>query len=138
MLIRTVLVSTILLGATGCCCCGWGDSSSSGGLRDQLEERGIDTGDVSDVLLTHSHYDHAVNWVMFPEARIVIGAEELATRDPENQAVPDLAGRAGHRHPERTLAHAGLLRADRRSPGRTRSTSPLWRRPSSARVRTGH
>lgn len=39
MLIRTVLVSTILLGATGCCCCGWGDSSSSGGLRDQLEER---------------------------------------------------------------------------------------------------
>jgi len=30
------------------------------------------------VLLTHSHHDHSVNWTMFRQARIVIGATELA------------------------------------------------------------
>ena len=46
-------------------------------LLDQFARRGLDPSQITDVLLTHSHYDHALNWVMFPEARIVIGHEEL-------------------------------------------------------------
>lgn len=44
----------------------------------QLRSRGLGVEDVTDVLLTHSHYDHSMNWPMFPRARIVIGSEELA------------------------------------------------------------
>ena len=43
----------------------------------ELAERGLDPRDVTDVLLTHSHYDHSVNWPMFQHANIVIGHEEL-------------------------------------------------------------
>ena len=43
-----------------------------------LEERGLTPADVTDVILTHAHWDHSINWVMFPKARILIGAEELA------------------------------------------------------------
>jgi N-acyl homoserine lactone hydrolase len=46
-------------------------------LIEQLAARGLEPGDVTDVLLSHSHYDHAINWVMFPNATIVIGAVEL-------------------------------------------------------------
>lgn len=45
---------------------------------DGLARHGLAPGDVTDVLLTHSHWDHSVNWVMFPKARIVIGRGELA------------------------------------------------------------
>jgi glyoxylase-like metal-dependent hydrolase (beta-lactamase superfamily II) len=43
----------------------------------QLGERGLKTTDVTDVILTHSHYDHSINWIMFPNARVYIGAEEM-------------------------------------------------------------
>lgn len=46
-------------------------------LIDGLAAHGLTPGDVTDVLLTHSHWDHSVNWVMFPAARIVIGGDEL-------------------------------------------------------------
>jgi len=46
-------------------------------IFEQLARHGLTPADVTDVLLTHSHYDHALNWVMFPNARIVIGATEL-------------------------------------------------------------
>ena len=42
-------------------------------LIERLKAQGIDPSDVTDVILTHSHYDHAVNWVLFPNARIAIG-----------------------------------------------------------------
>ena len=42
-----------------------------------LAERGLKPGDVTDVLLTHSHYDHALNWVLFPKARTVIAKVEM-------------------------------------------------------------
>ena len=52
------------------------------GMRAMLIKRlagyGIKPADITDLLLTHSHYDHSVNWTMFPNARIVIGAAELA------------------------------------------------------------
>lgn len=46
-------------------------------LRDRLGDHGIGLGDVTDVLLTHAHYDHMLNWTLFPGARVVIGAQEL-------------------------------------------------------------
>jgi N-acyl homoserine lactone hydrolase len=46
-------------------------------IQQQLEVHGLRPADVTDVVLTHSHHDHSVNWVMFPEARIHIGAGEL-------------------------------------------------------------
>jgi glyoxylase-like metal-dependent hydrolase (beta-lactamase superfamily II) len=46
-------------------------------IQDCLQAHGLAPGDVTDVLLTHSHWDHSVNWVMFPAARVLIGAQEL-------------------------------------------------------------
>jgi N-acyl homoserine lactone hydrolase len=46
-------------------------------LIERLGQRSLAPSDVTDLLLTHSHYDHAVNWVLFREACIVIGAQEL-------------------------------------------------------------
>jgi len=42
-----------------------------------LAERGLKPSDVTDVLLSHSHYDHALNWVLFPKARTVIADIEM-------------------------------------------------------------
>src|SRR5215217_939093 len=36
-------------------------------LLDELARLGLSPAEVTDVLLTHSHWDHSVNWVMFPE-----------------------------------------------------------------------
>src|SRR4029077_17816483 len=47
------------------------------GILSQLEKRGLEPEDVTDVILTHSHYDHSLNWIMFRHARIVMGAREL-------------------------------------------------------------
>ncbi len=46
-------------------------------LQEQFRERGLTPKDVTDVLLTHSHYDHSINWPMFPDSQIVIGETEL-------------------------------------------------------------
>jgi N-acyl homoserine lactone hydrolase len=43
-----------------------------------LKERGLSPLDVTDLLLSHAHYDHAVNWPLFRQARIWIGRKELA------------------------------------------------------------
>src|SRR5207245_10999622 len=48
------------------------------GLIEQLAKRGLEPADVTDVILTHSHYDHSLNWILFRQARIIIGARELA------------------------------------------------------------
>jgi len=63
------------------------------GLLEQLEKRGLEPADVTHVVLTHSHYDHSLNWIMFRQARIVIGARELAwsLNEPWGQGpVPEL------------------------------------------------
>lgn len=60
---------------------------------DGLARHGLSPADVTDVLLTHSHWDHSVNWVMFPKARIVIGETELdwSVNEPWGSAtVPEL------------------------------------------------
>lgn len=48
-----------------------------GPLIAHLKSRGLSPGDVTDVVLTHSHFDHSVNWTLFGHARIAIGAVEL-------------------------------------------------------------
>jgi glyoxylase-like metal-dependent hydrolase (beta-lactamase superfamily II) len=47
-------------------------------LIERLKKRGLTPRSVTDLLLTHSHHDHAVNWTLFRDARIVIGRQELA------------------------------------------------------------
>ncbi len=46
-------------------------------LLRRLRERGIARTDVTDILLTHSHYDHVMNWNIFPNARVAISSDEL-------------------------------------------------------------
>ena len=58
-----------------------------------LERRGLKPEDVTDVLLTHSHHDHSINWTLFSHARIVIGGVEMdwAMRQPWGRTpVPEL------------------------------------------------
>lgn len=62
-------------------------------IREGLAKRGLKPADVTDLLLTHCHHDHSVNWVMFQKARIVIGADEMAwaTKLPWGESsVPEL------------------------------------------------
>jgi glyoxylase-like metal-dependent hydrolase (beta-lactamase superfamily II) len=47
-------------------------------LAKQLRSRNVDPAAVTDVVLTHAHYDHSVNFTLFPNATVWIGAEELA------------------------------------------------------------
>jgi N-acyl homoserine lactone hydrolase len=73
-------------------------------LRAALADRGIAPEDVTDVLLTHVHYDHAVNALLFSRARLWISAADLewaCARPPGFDAVPEL--------------HAAALAADPRT-----------------------
>ena len=58
-----------------------------------LARHGLSPEEVTDVVLTHSHHDHAINWVLFPRAKIWIGADELAwsVKEPWGRTpVPEL------------------------------------------------
>lgn len=46
-------------------------------LERQLAAHGVSAGDVTDVVLTHAHYDHSVNYTLFPAATVWIGRTEL-------------------------------------------------------------
>ena len=46
-------------------------------ISERLAAHGLSPGDVTDVILTHAHYDHSINWPMFASARVRIGAHEL-------------------------------------------------------------
>ncbi|MFA4927486.1 MAG: N-acyl homoserine lactonase family protein [Patulibacter sp.] len=45
----------------------------------QLRERGIDPGDVTQVVMTHLHGDHTSGMRLLPRAEFVVSAEELRT-----------------------------------------------------------
>ncbi len=47
-------------------------------ILDRLAANDLTPAGVSDVLLTHVHWDHSINWVMFPKAKIHVGSNELA------------------------------------------------------------
>jgi N-acyl homoserine lactone hydrolase len=55
-----------------------GNKSMRTMLIQRFAERGLKPADITELLLTHSYHDHSANWTMFAEARIVIGADELA------------------------------------------------------------
>lgn len=62
-------------------------------LRKQLEAQGVTAQEVTDVLITHAHYDHAVNFLLFPDATVWIGEEELAwaaAQPPGFNPLPEL------------------------------------------------
>lgn len=62
-------------------------------IVNRLAAHGLAPGDVTDVLLTHSHWDHSINWVMFPKARVMIGGKELdwSVQEPWGMSpVPEL------------------------------------------------
>jgi glyoxylase-like metal-dependent hydrolase (beta-lactamase superfamily II) len=64
-----------------------------GELRKQLRKVGVEPGDITDVVLTHAHYDHSVNFPLFPNATIYIGEHELewaAAQPPGFDPLPEL------------------------------------------------
>ncbi|MDH6196853.1 N-acyl homoserine lactone hydrolase [Mycobacterium frederiksbergense] len=46
-------------------------------IHDGLAERGLTAADITDVLVTHLHWDHVGNFTMFPNAVTWVGAAEL-------------------------------------------------------------
>jgi N-acyl homoserine lactone hydrolase len=71
-------------------------------LAQALADRGVTPGDVPDVLLTHVHYDHAVNALLFPHAAVWISAVDLEwarDRPPGFDPVPELYAAALDRDP---------------------------------------
>jgi glyoxylase-like metal-dependent hydrolase (beta-lactamase superfamily II) len=71
-------------------------------LARALADRGVAPGDVTDVLLTHVHYDHAVNALLFPEAALWISEADLAWargREPGFDPIPELHAAELDRYP---------------------------------------
>ncbi|HZD65928.1 MAG TPA: MBL fold metallo-hydrolase, partial [Acidimicrobiales bacterium] len=42
-----------------------------------LRQRGVSAQDVTDVLITHCHWDHVSNFTLFPRARVTVPGAEL-------------------------------------------------------------
>jgi glyoxylase-like metal-dependent hydrolase (beta-lactamase superfamily II) len=62
-------------------------------LEKQLKAHGLTAADITDVVLTHAHYDHAVNFVLFDKATVWIGAREMewaAAQPPGFNPLPEL------------------------------------------------
>jgi N-acyl homoserine lactone hydrolase len=60
---------------------------------DGLARHGLKPKDVTDVLLSHSHWDHSINWPLFKDSRIWLGAVEMdwALQQPWGETpVPEL------------------------------------------------
>jgi len=72
-------------------------------ILERLHALGVAPEAVTDLLLTHLHYDHTINWPLFAGARMVVGARELdwamglAFGDP---LVPELYVRELAKHPK--------------------------------------
>ncbi|OZI74849.1 MBL fold metallo-hydrolase [Bordetella genomosp. 12] len=62
-------------------------------LHQQLQACGVAPDAITDVVLTHAHYDHAVNFTLFPNATVWIGRRELewaAAQPPGFNPLPEL------------------------------------------------
>jgi glyoxylase-like metal-dependent hydrolase (beta-lactamase superfamily II) len=46
-------------------------------VSERLAAHGLKPADVTDVILTHAHYDHSMNFPMFQSARVLMGKGEL-------------------------------------------------------------
>jgi N-acyl homoserine lactone hydrolase len=70
-----------------------GTFSHRANLINGLKRHGLTPDEVTDVVLTHSHHDHSINWVLFPKATIWIGGDELdwSVKEPWGSTpVPEL------------------------------------------------
>ncbi len=79
-------------------------------LVDRLKQLGLQPADVTDLILSHLHYDHVVNWPMFAHARVVSGALEMAWALAEpvgSSLVPELYVQALSRHERLILVDEG-------------------------------
>ena len=66
-------------------------------LLERLKAAGVTPADVTDVLITHVHYDHCENWAMFPRATVHAPGAELdwALAQPEGSPMlPEFTLRA--------------------------------------------
>jgi N-acyl homoserine lactone hydrolase len=100
-----------------------GSFNIRGPLIERLAARGIRPAQVTDVLLTHSHWDHSVNWVLFGGARVAIGAHELEWSLQEKWGetpVPELYVRELHSSDQLRLVREG----DTVLPGMTAFDAP--------------
>ena len=62
-------------------------------IEKSLKEHGVKAAQVTDVILTHAHYDHIVNFILFPNARIWIGDVEMnwaTQQEPGFNPIPEL------------------------------------------------
>lgn len=62
-------------------------------IHEGLARLGLNPGDVTDVLLTHLHWDHVANFTMFPNATTWVGEKELAWAAEQpagTKFIPDL------------------------------------------------
>lgn len=62
-------------------------------LQKQLQAHGVTADQITDVVLTHAHYDHAINFTLFPRATVWIGAEEMewaSAQPPGFNPLPEL------------------------------------------------
>ncbi|HWM16507.1 MAG TPA: MBL fold metallo-hydrolase [Microbacterium sp.] len=62
-------------------------------IHDGLARLGLTADDVTDVLLTHMHWDHVANFTMFPNATTWVGEKELAWAADQpagTRFIPDL------------------------------------------------
>ncbi|MBV9782425.1 MAG: MBL fold metallo-hydrolase [Acidisphaera sp.] len=87
-----------------------GSFGQRGLLIERLAARGLRPAQVTDVLLTHSHFDHSINWVLFSRAIIAIGAEELdwSVTEPWGETpVPELYVRELQLWPRLRRLHEG-------------------------------
>ena len=76
----------------------------------QLAAAACAPGSVTDVVLTHAHWDHSVNYTLFPNADIWIGRAEMdwATQVPPGfNPLPELYVRDLARHPRLRLLDDG-------------------------------
>lgn len=76
----------------------------------QLKAADCDPASVTDVVLTHAHWDHAVNYTLFPNADVWIGRVEMdwATQVPPGfNPLPELYVQDLARHPRLHLLEDG-------------------------------
>jgi glyoxylase-like metal-dependent hydrolase (beta-lactamase superfamily II) len=77
-------------------------------LMKRLEEAGLRRDDVTAIAVTHSHWDHCINFPLFPKAQIFIGRKELewaAKQAPGDYPIAEL-------HVERLLQMKNVERLD--------------------------
>ncbi|WP_417725702.1 MBL fold metallo-hydrolase [Salipiger sp.] len=79
-------------------------------LMHRLQVLGLTPADVTDLLLSHAHWDHIVNYQLFPQARLYIGRIEMdwaRSMPPGETAVPEMYVEALSREPGLTLLEEG-------------------------------